>query len=154
MTPIGWRRPSKGSWGVRTDEPGKVAGMTVHPIVLKRVHDEIREEGRSEGEVFLVDRLWPRGVPKTSLEGVSWVKEAAPSSELRSWFGHDPERFAEFAARYRTELDERSSEGLTSILSAVEHGPVTLLYAAKDTEHNHAVVLREWLQDHAVATGN
>ena len=128
--------------------------MTVHPIVLKRVHDEIREEGRSEGEVFLVDRLWPRGVPKTSLEGVSWVKEVAPSSELRSWFGHDPERFAEFAARYRTELDERSSEELTSILSAVEHGPVTLLYAAKDTEHNHAVVLREWLQDHAVATGN
>ena len=128
--------------------------MTVHPIVLKRVHDEIREEGRSEGEVFLVDRLWPRGVPKTSLEGVSWVKEAAPSSELRSWFGHDPERFAEFAARYRTELDERSSEGLTSLLSAVEHGPVTLLYAAKDTEHNHAVVLREWLQDHAAATGN
>ncbi|HIY40403.1 MAG TPA: DUF488 family protein [Candidatus Nocardiopsis merdipullorum] len=128
--------------------------MTVHPIVLKRVHDEIREEGRSEGEIFLVDRLWPRGVPKTSLEGVSWVKEVAPSSELRSWFGHDPERFAEFAARYRTELDERSSEELTSILSAVEHGPVTLLYAAKDTEHNHAVVLREWLQDHAVATGN
>lgn len=128
--------------------------MNVHPIVLKRVHDEIREEGRSEGEIFLVDRLWPRGVPKTSLEGVSWVKEVAPSSELRSWFGHDPERFAEFAARYRTELDERSSEELTSILSAVEHGPVTLLYAAKDTEHNHAVVLREWLQDHAVATGN
>lgn len=128
--------------------------MTVHPIVLKRVHDEIREEGRSEGELFLVDRLWPRGVPKTSLEGVSWVKEVAPSSELRSWFGHDPERFAEFAARYRTELDERSSEELTSILSAVEHGPVTLLYAAKDTEHNHAVVLRDWLQDHAVATGN
>ena len=83
-----------------------------------------------------MDRLWPRGVPKTSLEGVSWVKEVAPSSELRSWFGHDPERFADFAARYRTELDERSSEGLTSLLSAVEHGPAPVLGPGEDTQRS------------------
>lgn len=129
--------------------------MAGHTIALKRVHDEVREEDHSgEGERFLVDGLWPRGVRKTALEGVSWVKEVAPSKELRSWFGHDPARFSEFADRYRAELDEQDSEALSSILSAIEQGPVTLLYAAKDTEHNHAVVLRDWLWDHSTATGN
>ena len=129
--------------------------MTAHTITLKRVQDEVREEEHfGEGERFLVDGLWPRGVRKTALEDVSWVKEVAPSKELRSWFGHDPARFPEFADRYRAELDGQESESLSLILSAIEQGPVTLLYAAKDTEHNHAVVLRDWLWAHSEAAGN
>lgn len=136
--------------------------MAGHSIVLKRVHDEAREAKNSEGaptrgERFLVDGIWPRGVSKAALEGVSWVKEVAPSGGLRSWFGHDPARFTEFADNYRAELDEldeKNPEALTSILSAVEQGPITLLYAAKDTEHNHAIVLRDWLRDHLADGGN
>lgn len=126
--------------------------MADHRIHLERVYDEVRAEkhpGREEelppGPRFLVDRLWPRGVRKSAVAGDEWVKEAAPSTELREWFGHVPSRFAEFAERYRAELDEHP-EALEPILSAARRGPVTLLYAAKDTEHNHAIVLRDYLE--------
>ena len=127
--------------------------MAGDDVFLERVYDEVRARKHPEkepepppGERFLVDRVWPRGVSKDAMEGVTWLKEAAPSAELRTWFGHDPDRFAEFSERYRTEL-ESVPESLEPILSAARRGPVTLLYAAKDTEHNHAVVLRGFLAE-------
>ncbi|PWV46037.1 MULTISPECIES: DUF488 domain-containing protein [Nocardiopsis] len=126
--------------------------MADHRIHLERVYDEVRAEehpGQGEepppGPRFLVDRLWPRGVSKSAVAGDEWVKDAAPSPHLRTWFGHDPSRFEEFARRYRAEL-EAHPEVLEPLLDAARKGPVTLLYAAKDTEHNHAVVLRDHLE--------
>lgn len=133
--------------------PGKAHAMAGDDVFLERVHDEVRArkhpaQGSQSppGERFLVDRMWPRGVSKAVMEGVTWLKEAAPSAELRTWFGHDPGRFAEFSERYRTEL-ESNPDSVDPILSAARRGPVTLLYAAKDTEHNHAVVLRDFLAE-------
>jgi uncharacterized protein YeaO (DUF488 family) len=126
--------------------------MADHRIHLERVYDEVRagehpgqEEGLPPGPRFLVDRLWPRGVRKSELAGAVWAKDVAPSPGLRTWFGHDPSRFAGFAERYRTELEGRP-EALEPILAAARRGPVTLVYAAGDTEHNHAVVLRDHLE--------
>ncbi|GAA4607805.1 DUF488 domain-containing protein [Actinoallomurus liliacearum] len=113
------------------------------PIEIRRVYDEA-EDG--EGAVFLVDRMWPRGVRKADLKIDGWLRDVAPSSDLRQWFGHRAERFAEFAERYRRELDERP-EAERPLLEAAEKGPVTLLYSARDTEHNQAVVLRDHLRD-------
>ncbi|MFG1945883.1 DUF488 domain-containing protein [Nonomuraea sp. NPDC048826] len=110
------------------------------PITIQRVYDD----RPAEGAVFLVDRMWPRGVRKEDLRLDGWVRDAAPSTELRQWFGHRPERFAEFAERYRAELDA-GREALRPLLDAAAEGPVTLLYSAKDTEHNQAVVLRDYL---------
>src|SRR5690625_1817041 len=105
-------------------------------------------EGKCTGEdrpsVFLVDRVWPRGVAKADLPFDVWLKDAAPSTELRKWFAHDPGRFAEFAARYRRELDE-NREAVGPLLDAAKDRDVTLLFSAKDTEHNQAIVLRQWL---------
>ncbi|MFE3461585.1 DUF488 domain-containing protein [Nocardiopsis aegyptia] len=123
--------------------------MTGHRVGVQRVYDEVREHPEGEGRGgarFLVDRLWPRGVRRTALEGVTWLKEAAPSQELRTWFGHEAPRFEVFAERYRAELRERP-EVLEPVLEAARRGPVTLLYAARDTEHNHALVLREHVVD-------
>ncbi|TQN31360.1 uncharacterized protein YeaO (DUF488 family) [Haloactinospora alba] len=117
----------------------------MYGIALCRVQDARGVPRRHDhGSVFLVDRLWPRGVAKSELGFDAWLKEVAPSSELRSWFGHDPRRWEEFVVRYRAELDTRP-EALRPIVDALGRGPVTLLYAAKDTEHNHAVVLRDYL---------
>lgn len=133
--------------------------MADHRVHLARVYDEVRARehpGQGEepppGPRFLVDRLWPRGVRKTALAGVVWVREVAPGSELRQWFGHDPARFAEFAERYRAELEQEPG-ALEPILTAAREGPVTLLYAARDTEHNHAVVLRDHIEDLRAASG-
>ncbi|GAA3429250.1 DUF488 domain-containing protein [Streptosporangium sandarakinum] len=112
-------------------------------IIVRRVYDD---GGQVEGTAFLVDGMWPRGVRKEDLERVHWVRDLAPSAELRRWFGHRPERFAEFRRRYREELDGEA-DAVRPLLEAARHGPVTLLYAAKDTEHNNAVVLREYLRD-------
>ena len=97
--------------------------------------------------MFLVDRVWPRGLSKADVDA-DWVKEAGPSTELRKWFGHDPERWQEFQKRYRAELDGRSEEA-APLLQALEKGDVLLLFDAKDTEHNQAVVLADWLRDQA-----
>ena len=115
---------------------------SVGAIEIRRVYDA---EG-AEGAVFLVDRIWPRGVRRSDLALDGWVRDVAPSTELRQWFGHRPERFAEFRERYRRELDGRP-EAVRPLLDAARAGPVTLLYAARDTEHNQAVVLREYLRD-------
>ncbi|SEG91208.1 Uncharacterized conserved protein YeaO, DUF488 family [Thermomonospora echinospora] len=111
-------------------------------IEIRRVYDAPPERGA----VFLVDRMWPRGKRKEDLSLDGWLREVAPSTELRRWFGHRPERFAEFAERYRRELDA-APDAVRPLLEAARQGPLTLLYSAKDTEHNQAVVLRDYLRD-------
>lgn len=102
------------------------------------------DAGAPAGAVFLVDRVWPRGVRKDDLDMDGWLRDVAPSDDLRRWFGHRPERFEEFRDRYRRELDERP-DALRPLLEAARRGRVTLLYGARDTEHNQAVVLRDYL---------
>ena len=111
-------------------------------IKLKRVYEST---GKDDGKKFLVERLWPRGVRKTALADAIWLKDVAPSTELRKWFGHDPRKWAEFQRRYQAEIEEQEVF-LEPILEAARHGTVTLLYSSRDTEHNNAVVLRNYLQ--------
>ncbi len=110
-------------------------------VRLKRAYEDPSPD---DGERFLVDRLWPRGVKKEALRISAWLKEVAPSNELRRWFGHDPGRWEEFRRRY---LDELSSRGdvLRPLREAASRGTVTLVYATREPEHNQAVVLRELL---------
>ena len=111
-------------------------------IKLKRVYEST---GKDDGKTFLVERLWPRGVKKTALADAIWVKDVAPSTELRKWFGHDPKKWAESQGRYQAEIKEHEV-ALAPILQAARHGAVTLLYSSHDTEHNNAVVLRDYLE--------
>lgn len=101
--------------------------------------------------VFLVDGVWPRGVRRAELGLDGWVRGAAPSASLRRWFGHEVGRWAEFRERYRAELDRFDGEGgdasWGALVEAVGREPVTLLYAARDSEHNNAVVLCEYLRE-------
>ena len=93
-----------------------------------------------------MDRLWPRGLSKDRARVDAWLKEVAPSDELRQWFGHDPDKFAEFRKRYEAELaSESGKEAMTKLRELVKRGHVTLLFAARDMEHNNAVVLRDVL---------
>lgn len=110
-------------------------------IQLKRAYDPPEEK---DGARFLVDRLWPRGIKKEDLHLSGWLKEIAPSNALRKWFGHDPDQWEEFQRRYLSEL-EGKTEALQTLQQALRKGPVTLVYAAKDTERNNAVVLKEFL---------
>lgn len=100
---------------------------------------------KSGGQRVLVDRLWPRGIAKEDLPGVIWLKEVAPSQDLRKWFGHRPELWTEFLKRYAAELDA-APEGVEKLRALMKKGPVTLLYSARDTEHNQAVALAEYLK--------
>lgn len=111
-------------------------------IHLKRAYDEPET---ADGRRFLVDRLWPRGRKKEALLLAGWVKNVAPSHELRRWFGHDPEKWVDFQQRYRDELD-RNSESWQPLLTAVRESDITLVYSAKDTVHNNAVVLKTYLE--------
>jgi uncharacterized protein YeaO (DUF488 family) len=111
-------------------------------IRLARIH---APDPEASGRVYLVDRLWPRGVRKDSVQLDGWLKDVAPSPELRRWFGHDPERWEEFRRRYFVELDARP-ESWQPLLDALRRGDVTLLYAARDQEHNNAVALRDFLE--------
>ena len=111
-------------------------------IKLKRVYEPPK---RGDGNRFLVERLWPRGVKKSSLGDAVWLKDIAPSTELREWFGHDPKKWVEFQRRYRGEL-KRHEEDLELILQAARRGTVSLLYSSHDTEHNNAVVLMDYLE--------
>lgn len=106
-------------------------------VVVKRVYETPSPD---DGYRMLVDRLWPRGVSKQRAELDEWAKDLAPSTELRVWFDHDPARFDEFAHRYRAELD-----GNPAVEAARAHERLTLLYAARDPQVNHAVVLRDYL---------
>ena len=99
-----------------------------------------------DGERFLVDRLWPRGIKKETLEMKAWLKDVAPSPALRKWFAHDPEKWQEFQESYRAEL-ESNPESWQPILAAAKDVDVTLLYSARDTEHNSAVLLKTFLEE-------
>jgi len=113
-------------------------------IKLKRVYDPPSED---DGYRILVDRLWPRGLPKSKARIDLWLRDIAPSNELRKWFSHKPERWEEFKKRYREELKNKE-ELLRKLIELEKHyGVITLLYAAKDREHNNAVVLREVLEE-------
>jgi uncharacterized protein YeaO (DUF488 family) len=115
-------------------------------IRVKRIYDP---PGGKDGARVLVDRLWPRGVRKETAELTEWLKDIAPSAELRRWFGHDPARFAEFSRRYRAELSA-NKDAVGRMDDLAKSGPVTLLYAAHDEEHNHARVLAEYLKARAM----
>ncbi len=99
----------------------------------------------SDGARFLIDRLWPRGMKKEKLVMEAWLKDVAPSGDLRRWFGHDPAKWEEFQQRYRAELDARP-DAWKPLLEASKRGKVTLLYAARDHEHNNALVLKSYLE--------
>ena len=113
----------------------------VHRIEVARVYDGELPEGRR----FLVDRVWPRGVRQQDLGLDGWLRDAAPSTALRRWFGHDPARWAEFQRRYTAEL-AAAPEHWRPLLDAARDGPVVLLFGARDVEHNNAVVLRDHLR--------
>jgi uncharacterized protein YeaO (DUF488 family) len=110
-------------------------------IKLERVYDK----ASSAEKHYLVERLWPRGVKKTDLKLDGWYKDVAPSTELRKWFSHDPEKWEEFRRRYFAELD-KAPEAWEPLLQAARHNTVTLLYSSHDTEHNNAVALKEYLE--------
>lgn len=110
-------------------------------IRLKRAYEP---PARGDGARILVDRLWPRGMKKETLALDLWLKDIAPSAALRKWFDHRAERFDEFAKRYRREL-EANDATVAELQPWLRKGRVTLLYGARDPEHNQAVVLREWL---------
>jgi len=112
-------------------------------IRIKRAYDGT---ARGDGRRILVERLWPRGMKKDELDADAWLKDVAPSTELRKWFGHQVERWEEFRRRYRKELDERP-DAWEPILKAEKRGNVTLLYSAHDVLHNGALVLRDYLLD-------
>lgn len=108
----------------------------------KRIYEDV-EPG--DGYRVLIDHVWPRGVSRERARLDEWARELAPSDELRKWFDHVPERFGEFRARYRREL-EGQAERVDELRKRARKGPLTILYAARDTEHNNAVVLAELIR--------
>ena len=114
-------------------------------LKLKRAYDS---PSKDDGCRILVDRLWPRGLRKSEARIEYWLKEIAPSTALRKWFGHDPARWEEFRKRYFAELDGRAP-AVAALRERAERGVVTLVYGAKDEAHNHAVALRDYLSRRA-----
>ncbi len=110
-------------------------------IRIKRIYDPASP---GDGRRILIDRLWPRGLKKEEARFDEWLKDLAPSDELRKWFSHDPAKWSEFQKRYRSELRGKA-ELLESLRTEARKGTVTLLYSARDEEHNNAVVLKELL---------
>lgn len=116
-------------------------------VGLKRAYEH---PSRGDGMRVLVDRFWPRGLSKDELEVDLWLKDAAPSDALRRWYGHTPSRWESFAAKYRAELAQRAD--LLHLLDELRRrGRITLLYGARDTDHNNAVVLRDVLEERRCA---
>ena len=111
-------------------------------VTLKRAYDPV---AATDGKRLLVERLWPRGLSKDRLKLDGWIREVAPTTELRKWFGHDPAKWRQFRIRYFRELDSQP-ESWRSIVSLARRGTVTLVYSSHDEEHNNAVALREYLQ--------
>lgn len=111
-------------------------------IQTKRIYEA---PSPSDGIRILVDRVWPRGVSKERADLAFWFKEIAPSTELREWFNHDPEKWPEFKKRYFKELDKIPNE-VMRLQKSLRKGTVTLLYGAKDEEHNQAIALEEYLR--------
>jgi uncharacterized protein YeaO (DUF488 family) len=122
------------------------APPAAHGLQVVRVYDRPKRS-RGDGRRVIVDRLWPRGVSKSSLDFDQWDKAVAPSGELRKWYGHDVDKFDEFAARYRRELHDGDAAGaFTELLDAWRTRPLTLLTATKDVEHSGATVLADTLR--------
>jgi uncharacterized protein YeaO (DUF488 family) len=113
-------------------------------IQLKRAYDP---PAKNDGARYLVERLWPRGVKKESLQVEAWLKNVAPSTQLRQWFSHDPSKWTEFRRRYFQEL-KSNPEAWQPLLAAARRGRVTLVYSSHDTEHNNAVALKGFLEQH------
>ena len=111
-------------------------------VRIKRIYDQPEPD---DGQRILVDRLWPRGIARESARLDGWLKELAPSDGLRRWFGHDPERWEEFQARYRQELAQQAAQ-LEQLRHVAATGVLTLLFAARDIDRNNAVVLKEVLE--------
>ena len=112
-------------------------------ILLKRAYDHA---AHADGERFLVERLWPRGIKKSALPLEGWLKDIAPSTELRKWFNHDPAKWKQFQRRYRAEL--RTSPQLCEpLVRKAQRGTITLVYSSHDVDHNNAVVLKEFLEE-------
>ncbi|OQY83060.1 MAG: hypothetical protein B6D41_17520 [Chloroflexi bacterium UTCFX4] len=116
-------------------------------IQIKRVYEA---PARGDGARFLVERLWPRGLKKEELDARAWLKEVAPSAELRQWFAHDPSKWSVFKRKYFSELDKNAASW-APLLQAARRGNVTLLYSARDTEHNNAIALKTYLDKKLVA---
>ena len=114
-----------------------------HPqLRIKRVYEE---PSKDDGKRILVDRLWPRGLTKEKAKVDLWLKDVAPSNELRKWFAHDPKKWPEFKRKYVEELEAQTAP-LATLRHEASQGPVTLLYGARDEQHNEAVVLLDLLQ--------
>ena len=111
-------------------------------IELKRAYDP---PAPGDGRRVLVDRIWPRGIARDDLRIDAWLKELAPSAGLRKWFGHDPKKWEQFKERYARELEKRP-DGLAQLVEMAKAGRLTLVFGARDTEHNNAVALREYLE--------
>jgi uncharacterized protein YeaO (DUF488 family) len=116
----------------------------VAKLKIKRVYEA---HARGDGKRVLVDRVWPRGISKDKLSDAVWLKDVAPSTALRKWFDHRPERWPQFCKRYAEELDA-NAEAVGALRKIVARGPVTLLYSARDIEHNQARALADYLAAH------
>ncbi|WP_312144741.1 DUF488 family protein [Brevundimonas sp.] len=123
-------------------QPTRVVAFAGDPFALKRVYAPAAE---ADGTRILVDRLWPRGLSRQKAAIDIWMKDIAPSVELRRWFDHDPARWAVFQHGYKAELDARP-EVVAELRRLIQAGPATLLYGAKDSAHNHALVLADYLR--------
>ena len=117
---------------------GKIAAASIR---LKRAYDR---PAAGDGKRVLIDRLWPRGIKKADAAIDEWMKELAPSTALRKWFGHDPARWHEFRRRYLKELQQQS-EQIDRLRTLARQGPITLVFSARDEAHNDAVVLRDFM---------
>lgn len=122
---------------------------TDHPAIrsryrIKRIYEPVL---RTDGYRILVERLWPRGVTKAKASLHDWLKDIAPSPELREWYGHDPARWSELQERYRAELAEKQ-DAIDQLRTLRRRGPVTLVFAAKDEKHSSAAVLKDVLEGH------
>ena len=117
-------------------------------IWLKRAYDK---PGSTDGTRVLVDKLWPRGLKKEDAKIDFWLREIAPSDDLRKWFGHDPDKWESFKKRYISEL-MKNEEALGELWEIIEKGRVTLIFGAKDVDHNNAVVLKQYLEERLEGT--
>ena len=111
-------------------------------IQIKRVYEQI---SKTDGKLFLVERLWPRGIKKETLEAAEWLKDVAPSTTLRKWFNHEIEKWEGFKEKYTQELDQ-NQDAWSPILEMAKKTTVTLLYSSHDTEHNNAKALKDYLE--------
>jgi uncharacterized protein YeaO (DUF488 family) len=109
---------------------------------MKRVYEPSQY---SDGKRVLIDRLWPRGLTKEKAKVDLWLKDVAPSTNLRKWFGHDPDKWSEFKKKYHRELND-NTKVVSILINLLRNGKVTIVYGAKDEEHNDAVVLKEYLE--------